>query len=78
MATCGHCDQKVSGIKDHIRAAHGYMFYKMGPDSRYYGYEYLKEKGLLKPEEFVPEWDHVLEKGRIRNAVHNRRRQSKV
>ena len=78
MFICGHCDAKVSGIRDHIRAAHGFQFYEMGPDVRYYGYEWLKEKDWLDEHQIHPEWDEIIEKGKLRNAVYKRRRQSKV
>lgn len=37
MAECGHCQKQVRGIRDHIRMKHGFPFYTMGPDFRYYG-----------------------------------------
>jgi hypothetical protein len=37
MAICGHCNKEVGGIRDHIKDKHGFPFYTMGPDFRYYG-----------------------------------------
>lgn len=37
MAICGHCNKKVKGIRDHIKAKHGFPFYCEAPDLKCYG-----------------------------------------
>lgn len=71
MVQCGHCNKDgIRGIKDHIKSKHGYMFYEMGPDFRYYGYEWLKEKDWLDPHQIHPAWEEVIDKEKLKNAVH--------
>lgn len=57
--TCGHCDKKVGGIRNHIRDARRHMFYAMGSDFRYYGYEWLKERDWLDPLQINLEWEKL-------------------
>lgn len=74
MATCGHCDKNVGGMRDHIHAKHGYMFYEMGPDFRYYGYEWLKERDWLDPHQIHPEWDKKIQQEK-EDAIYRAKRQ---
>jgi hypothetical protein len=74
MTTCGHCDRKVSGIKDHICNAHGYRFFKEWSDFKYYGYEFLREKNMLQPNEKVAKWDSILDRGNTRSIKRNANR----
>jgi hypothetical protein len=46
MAECGHCGKIVRGIRDHIRDQHGDTYYDQGPDLKYYGYRWLKARGM--------------------------------
>ncbi len=54
MATCGHCDKQVAGIKDHIREKHGDKFYSMGPDFRFYSYKFLVNNKMIERN---PNWE---------------------
>lgn len=59
MAECGHCGKKTQGIRDHIRDQHGDVYYDMGPDFRYYGYRWLKARGMTFSR---PQWDSWYDK----------------
>ena len=74
MAECGHCSKTVRGIKDHIHAKHGYLFYEMGPDFRYYGYEFLRDNDLLPQNSIKPHWDKIIEERRVEDALHRTKR----
>lgn len=54
MATCGHCNKQVSGIKDHIKEKHGEPYYGMGPDFRFYGYKFLVKNKMMNVN---PTWE---------------------
>lgn len=67
MAECGHCGKHVKGIRDHIKAVHGEEYYSMGPDFRYYGYQWLVERNFIDRN---PAWDTIL---RIKKEINDGR-----